>query len=121
MAAQAVLDAVLTRPLEPLAHSTRRHPEGSGDVLLFPALLFQLPGAPPPSLAPVGLNGFAAHPASVPSVLHSMRTSVSTKWRQQYADYADQAFAGKGHRYTDEAKVAELERLIGQLTVENAI
>ncbi len=42
------------------------------------------------------------------------------KWREQYARYAERAFAGNGHAYTDEAKVAELERLIGQLTVENA-
>jgi transposase len=51
---------------------------------------------------------------------HQLHTNLSTKWRQQYAHYADQAFAGNGRRYTDEAKVAELERLIGQLTVENA-
>jgi len=68
MAAQPVLYAVLACPLEPLAHRTRRHPEGSGDVLLFPALLLQLPGAPPTSLAPVEMDAFAAHPASVSSI-----------------------------------------------------
>lgn len=46
--------------------------------------------------------------------------NVLRKWRQLYQSYGDQAFAGNGHRYTQEAKVAELERLIGQLTVENA-
>jgi transposase len=51
---------------------------------------------------------------------HQLHPNLLTKWRQQYAHYADQAFAGNGHRYSDEAKVAELERLIGQLTVENA-
>lgn len=41
------------------------------------------------------------------------------KWREQIAHYADRAFAGNGHAYTDAANAAELEHLIGQLTVEN--
>lgn len=51
---------------------------------------------------------------------YQLHPNLLAKWRHQYACYADQAFAGNGHRYSDEAKVAELERLIGQLTVENA-
>lgn len=51
---------------------------------------------------------------------HQVHPNVLRKWRQQYQSYGSQAFAGNGHRYTQEAKVAELERLIGQLTVENA-
>ena len=51
---------------------------------------------------------------------HHLHPNLITKWRTQYARYAERAFAGNGHAYTDEAKVAELERLIGQLTVENA-
>jgi transposase len=51
---------------------------------------------------------------------HQLHPDLIAKWRQQYARYADQAFAGTGRRYTDEAKVAELERLIGQLPDENA-
>jgi transposase len=50
---------------------------------------------------------------------HHLHPNVIRKWREQYARYADRAFAGNGHTYTDDAKVAELERLIGQLTVEN--
>ncbi len=58
------------------------------------------------------------------SVVHAAREyqvhpNTITKWRQQYRRYADRAFAGNGNVYTDEAKVAELERLIGQLTIEN--
>ncbi len=52
--------------------------------------------------------------------VHHLHPNLITKWRTQYARYAERAFAGNGHAYTDEAKVAELERLIGQLTVENA-
>jgi transposase len=51
---------------------------------------------------------------------HQLHPNVIRKWRDQYARYAERAFAGNGHAYTDDAKVAELERLIGQLTVENA-
>lgn len=51
---------------------------------------------------------------------HQVHPNMLCKWRQQYQRYGDQAFAGNGHRDTQEAKVAELERLIGQLTIENA-
>lgn len=51
---------------------------------------------------------------------HQVHPNMLRKWRQQYQSYGSQAFAGNGYRYTEEAKVAELERLIGQLTVENA-
>jgi transposase len=51
---------------------------------------------------------------------YHLHPNVIRKWRQQYVHYADHAFAGNGHAYTDDAKVAALERLIGQLSVENA-
>src|SRR5215204_5704559 len=44
-----------------------------------------------------------------------------TKWRQLHRQYAEQAFAGNGHTYRDEARTAELERMVGQLTMENAV
>ena len=40
------------------------------------------------------------------------------KWQTLQEKYAQDAFQGKGHAYTQEAKIAELERLIGQQTVE---
>ena len=51
---------------------------------------------------------------------HQVHPNMLRKWQQQVESYGEQAFAGNGHRYTQEAKVAELERLIGQLTIENA-
>ncbi len=51
---------------------------------------------------------------------YQVHPNTITKWRQLYARYGDRAFAGNGQAYTDDAKLAELERLIGQLTVENA-
>jgi transposase len=44
-----------------------------------------------------------------------------TKWRQLQRQYAEQAFAGNGHAYREEARTAELERMVGQLTMENAL
>jgi len=41
------------------------------------------------------------------------------KWRQQLSRYKDKAFAGQGKAYTDEARLHELERMVGRLTMEN--
>ena len=51
---------------------------------------------------------------------HQVHPNTLGKWRDQHAQYGERAFAGNGNAYTNEAKIAELERLIGQLTVENA-
>ena len=41
------------------------------------------------------------------------------QWQRQFAKYGDEAFAGNGSLYTDQARIAELERKVGQLTMEN--
>lgn len=51
---------------------------------------------------------------------HELHPNLIRKWQAQYAQYGQQAFAGNGKAYSDDAKIAELERLIGQLTIENA-
>ena len=45
--------------------------------------------------------------------------STIHKWREHLAKYKDKAFAGAGHAYTDEARIHELERMIGRLALEN--
>ena len=45
-----------------------------------------------------------------------MAQAPSAVCRQQYAE---KAFAGNGNAYTDEARIADLVRKIGQLTMEN--
>jgi transposase-like protein len=41
-------------------------------------------------------------------------------WRRQARKYyKDRAFAGRGKAYTDEARIAELQRMVGRLTMEN--
>ncbi|MBW4699470.1 MAG: transposase [Aphanocapsa lilacina HA4352-LM1] len=52
---------------------------------------------------------------------HQIHPTLITKWRQQLGKYADKAFAGNGHTYKEEARIVELERLLGQLTMENAL
>jgi transposase len=43
------------------------------------------------------------------------------RWRKEHLQYAERAFMGNGRLYKDEARIAELERLLGQLTMENAL
>jgi len=50
---------------------------------------------------------------------HQVHPTQINQWRRQRRQYGDQAFAGNGRAYTDEARTAELERKIGQLTMEN--
>jgi transposase len=54
-------------------------------------------------------------------VARQYRVSPNTisKWRALHRQYKDQAFAGKGRAYSEEARVAELERMVGRLTMEN--
>ncbi len=53
-------------------------------------------------------RSYQVHPATI------------TRWRSEYREHPDTAFQGNGHPYRQEAKIAELERLLGQLTAENA-
>jgi transposase len=43
------------------------------------------------------------------------------KWQKTFAKYGDNAFQGNGHLYSLEAKIADLERKVGQLTMENEL
>jgi transposase len=52
---------------------------------------------------------------------HQIHPSLISKWQNQHSQYAEQAFVGNGNAYKDEARIAELERRIGQLTMENAL
>ena len=52
---------------------------------------------------------------------HQLHPALISKWQKQHSQYAEQAFSGNGNIYKDEARVAELERMIGQLTMENAL
>ncbi len=50
---------------------------------------------------------------------YEVLATLICRWRKQQAQYAGRAFSGCGNGYTDAAHVAELERKVGQLTMEN--
>ena len=51
---------------------------------------------------------------------HEIHPHQIGKWRREHAKYAAQAFAGNGHRYKEAARIADLERMVGCLTMEHA-
>jgi transposase-like protein len=52
---------------------------------------------------------------------HQIQPSLISKWHKQQRQYQERAFGGNGNTYTYEARIAELERMVGQLTMENAL
>ena len=52
---------------------------------------------------------------------YQIHPTVVRRWQKEHQPYAERAFAGDGHTYKGEARIAELERLIGQLTMEHAL
>jgi transposase len=49
---------------------------------------------------------------------YEVHPNMIRKWLELYRKNGEQAFAGHGHPYTEEAKISALERKIGQLTME---
>jgi transposase len=52
---------------------------------------------------------------------YQVHPNTIRNWQKQSRKYKDRAFAGRGKAYTDEARIAELERMVGRLTMENDI
>ena len=52
---------------------------------------------------------------------YQVHPTVLVKWRKEHLLYAERAFTGHGRLYKDEARIAELERMLGQLTMENGL
>ena len=52
---------------------------------------------------------------------YQLSASLLDRWRADFKAQGDRAFPGNGFSSRPEARVAELERIIGQLTVENTI
>jgi len=50
---------------------------------------------------------------------YDLHPVLVNKWKKIYEKYPDTAFSGKGNLYKEDAKVAELERLVGKLYAEN--
>lgn len=55
---------------------------------------------------------------------HGLADSVLSRWRKEYAERGEAAFAPRmplSETNTAEARIAELERFCGQLALENAV
>jgi transposase len=52
---------------------------------------------------------------------HQLHPTLIRRWQHEHRQYTEHVFMGNGHLYKYEARIAELERLIGQLTMENAL
>jgi transposase len=52
---------------------------------------------------------------------YQVHPTLIVRWRKEHLQYAEQAFLGNGHLYKADARIAELERMVGQLTMENAL
>lgn len=50
---------------------------------------------------------------------HDLTRFLVSRWRREYDDSPADAFAGNGKACKDEARIAELERLVGRLCAEN--
>ncbi len=45
---------------------------------------------------------------------HEIHPETIRQWKARERKYGERAFSGHGNAYTDEARIAELERIIGQ-------
>jgi len=51
---------------------------------------------------------------------HNLSGSVIQRWRREYSENPKMAFAGSGNIWKEDARVAQYERIVGQLYAENA-
>jgi len=51
---------------------------------------------------------------------HNLAPSTVSDWRTVYEKNPKEAFKGRGRLYKEDAKIAQYERLVGQLYAENA-
>ena len=52
---------------------------------------------------------------------YQLQPALISRWISEYETYAEEAFAGKGHRYTKEARAAALARENDRLQRENEL
>ena len=52
---------------------------------------------------------------------HNIHPVLVIRWKREQQQYPKDAFKGKGRQYKLEAKIAKLQRHIGELYVENAL
>jgi len=50
---------------------------------------------------------------------NGLHPALVFRWRSEYLDNPEKAFSGPGNPYKDQARIAELERMVGRLYSEN--
>jgi transposase-like protein len=50
---------------------------------------------------------------------NGIHPTLMMKWKKDHRENPDKAFSGHGNPYKERAKLAEMERLVGQLYAEN--
>ena len=60
-------------------------------------------------------------PASQIAQANDLHPETVRCWVRDFRRYQKDAFAGRGNAYTDNAKVNELQRQLGQLAAENMV
>jgi len=50
---------------------------------------------------------------------NGLHPALIVRWRQAYKENPEKAFSGSGNPYKDQARIAELERMVGRLYAEN--
>lgn len=61
----------------------------------------------------------AGKPTAQVSREHNIQPALIYKWKRQYKEDPERAFSRNGQLYRNEARIVELERMVGQLTMEN--
>lgn len=49
---------------------------------------------------------------------YRIKQPVVTKWRTEFLERAPEVFAGNAQQQADQERIAELERMVGRLTME---
>jgi len=49
---------------------------------------------------------------------HGIKSQLLTKWKRTFAERAERAFEGDLEHSEDKTRIAELERLVGRLTLD---
>jgi len=58
-------------------------------------------------------------PAAQVARENGLHPALVFRWKNEYLENPEKAFAGPGNPYKDQAKIAELERMVGRLYSEN--
>jgi len=52
---------------------------------------------------------------------YGIKQQLVTRWKSEFLERAPEVFAGNAQQQVDQERIAELERMVGRLTMENDI